>query len=50
MSLTEDDDYVTATDRVLILERCEGKCDLTTEVGMGVGWAKPWDCIMDLGT
>ena len=36
-------------DKVRLLERCEGKSKLVEEVGKGIGWARLWDSVMDLG-
>ena len=47
--LREVCDAVVICDKARLLERCEKKSKLVAEIGKGVGWARLWDGVMDLG-
>ena len=47
--LREVRDELVSLDRDSLLVRCEGKSKLIAEVGKGIGWARLWDSVMDLG-
>ena len=40
---------VTKIDKGKLVERCEGKAGLITEVEKDIGWARLWDSALDVG-
>ena len=40
---------VTKIDKGKLVERCEGKAGLITEVEKDIGWARLWDSVLDVG-
>ncbi len=47
--LREVSDAVATCDKARLLKRCEKKSKLVAEIGKGIGWARLWDSVMDLG-
>ncbi len=47
--LREVSDAVETCDKARLLKRCEKKFKLVAEIGKGIGWARLWDSVMDLG-